>query len=310
MRDVDRLPAEVEELLRADTIGAAPSDAKARARQKLSLLLPPLGGLGGSEAPGAGAGSAGGAGAAGHAGSAAASGGKVAGVLGKVGLLKITGAVAVMAAGASVAARVAPRESPSTIAAPQTVVLAGERAVVAPGAAGSEGSLRAPVLPTFTSPASLPPASAEPFGKAVGSAVDGATSHRFSATNPGNERAAKTTVAPDDLAVAPVLAASGAAGGAAVSSVASATPRRPDPLSQEKELLDRALAALARGSFPEASAALDDHARRFAHGQLASERDALRLRVRKAEGRTVESEDLARRSREKYSSDPPKISTP
>jgi len=48
-------------------------------------------------------------------------------------------------------------------------------------------------------------------------------------------------------------------------------------LAAERALLTDARAAMQAADGPRALAILDDHARRFAHGQLAEERDALRV---------------------------------
>ncbi|MGZ3440932.1 MAG: hypothetical protein ACXVDD_15515, partial [Polyangia bacterium] len=53
-------------------------------------------------------------------------------------------------------------------------------------------------------------------------------------------------------------------------------PRHGD-LAAERALLADARAAMQASDAPRALALLDEHARRFAHGQLAEERDAMRV---------------------------------
>ncbi|MCY1008576.1 hypothetical protein OV079_24045 [Nannocystis pusilla] len=61
----------------------------------------------------------------------------------------------------------------------------------------------------------------------------------------------------------------------------------------ERRLLEAAQAALQRGAPAAALASLDEHARRFAHGLLADEREVLRVLVLCAEQRPDEAEAVA-----------------
>jgi hypothetical protein len=93
----------------------------------------------------------------------------------------------------------------------------------------------------------------------------------------------------------------------AVASTAEATARKsppPDPLLEEQQLVDGARSALARGALAEADRMLSEHARKFANGQLAPDRDALRVRLLQSQGRTDEAADLQRQFRLKYPTDP------
>jgi hypothetical protein len=69
----------------------------------------------------------------------------------------------------------------------------------------------------------------------------------------------------------------------------TARARRPEPeaprsVAAEQRLLDAARAAKARGATVDALAALRRHRERFEHGQLAQERDVLRIEILVASG--------------------------
>jgi hypothetical protein len=64
-------------------------------------------------------------------------------------------------------------------------------------------------------------------------------------------------------------------------------------LDAERELVAKAREALLAHDFPAAVAALDRHARRFPAGQLAEERDSLRVRVTAARGDSDRARALA-----------------
>jgi hypothetical protein len=66
------------------------------------------------------------------------------------------------------------------------------------------------------------------------------------------------------------------------------TSTRPD-LAAERALVDEASRSLAGGDAPGALAALGRHASRYPGGQLAEERDALRIRALAAAGRAAEA---------------------
>lgn len=67
------------------------------------------------------------------------------------------------------------------------------------------------------------------------------------------------------------------------------TAARSDPLDAEQRLLDTARAALVQQRPEAALEALGQHARRFAHGQLAEERDALEVQALWKAGRETEA---------------------
>jgi hypothetical protein len=71
-------------------------------------------------------------------------------------------------------------------------------------------------------------------------------------------------------------------------------------LGAERELLDRARKALARGDTPDAERALDLHARRHPTGLLLEEREALAIKVLVDVGRTEEARRRAVKFRERY----------
>jgi hypothetical protein len=71
-------------------------------------------------------------------------------------------------------------------------------------------------------------------------------------------------------------------------------------LGAERELLDRARKALARGDTPDAERALDLHARRHPTGLLLEEREALAIKVLVDVGRTDEARRRAVKFRERY----------
>jgi hypothetical protein len=69
---------------------------------------------------------------------------------------------------------------------------------------------------------------------------------------------------------------------------------------RERALIERARTALQRNEPKEALAALDEHRRRFAHGQLAEEREALMTLALFALHRTNEALDQARTFKNSY----------
>jgi hypothetical protein len=68
-------------------------------------------------------------------------------------------------------------------------------------------------------------------------------------------------------------------------------------LAAERALLDEARGALGSGSAGKALALLDDHARRYPHGQLGEEREALAIQALVALGRADEARARAARFR-------------
>jgi hypothetical protein len=72
------------------------------------------------------------------------------------------------------------------------------------------------------------------------------------------------------------------------------------PLAAERELLDRARKALARGDTPDAERALDLHTRRHPAGILLEEREALAIKVLVDLGRAEEARRRASKFKERY----------
>lgn len=75
-------------------------------------------------------------------------------------------------------------------------------------------------------------------------------------------------------------------------------------LQAEEQLLDAARAALQGGNYRESWAAIQEHERRFPHGQLAERREALGVRVLVALGRTEEARRRADAFRARYPDSP------
>lgn len=81
-----------------------------------------------------------------------------------------------------------------------------------------------------------------------------------------------------------------------VSSTASAAPSLPDAdLARERQLIDQARSALARGDGSAALLALEEHARAFPRGQLVEAREALTVQALVDAGRTAEAKARAAR---------------
>jgi hypothetical protein len=74
---------------------------------------------------------------------------------------------------------------------------------------------------------------------------------------------------------------------------ASASNAPGEGLTNERTLLERARAALARGDATAALAALEEHERRFAGGSLEEEREVLAVRTLVAAGRRADAEQRA-----------------
>jgi hypothetical protein len=152
----------------------------------------------------------------------------------------------------------APVAPPISLRRPRTIGWAAAAALVclatmAAGAAAYEVGIRAQVTPTAAAP---PPPSEQP--------------------------------APSGARVGPSLRGSPPA----------APPREPAPsraadARAELRLLQRAQAAVARGDFAAAMRPLTEHARRFGHGWLAQEREALRVKALWGLGRVREARRAA-----------------
>lgn len=71
------------------------------------------------------------------------------------------------------------------------------------------------------------------------------------------------------------------------------SPWPTDSLAEEVALIGRGKAALEAGDATEAQRWVDEHAHRFAHGQLADAREAMRFRLLCQQGRDTEARDLA-----------------
>jgi hypothetical protein len=81
---------------------------------------------------------------------------------------------------------------------------------------------------------------------------------------------------------------------------ASDAPTREDRLRRERASLEVARTALTRGDFAGALAAIDRHARDFPRGQLAEERESMRVQALVGLGRTSEARDQASRFRRDF----------
>jgi hypothetical protein len=103
------------------------------------------------------------------------------------------------------------------------------------------------------------------------------------------------TVAIGDLPAAPPSARPRAASPSASASVSAAAG-----LADERRLLDGARAALSRGEPSQALGPLDEHTRRFPHGVLTEEREALAIQALARSGRTTEAADRASRFDKTY----------
>jgi hypothetical protein len=101
------------------------------------------------------------------------------------------------------------------------------------------------------------------------------------------------TVAIGDLPAAPPSARPRAAAPSAAASAAAG-------LADERRLLDGARAALSRGEPSQALGPLDEHTRRFPHGVLTEEREALAIQALARSGRTTEAADRAARFEKTY----------
>jgi hypothetical protein len=108
--------------------------------------------------------------------------------------------------------------------------------------------------------------------------------HRRSATHAAPRRIEPAPALAPPPAAAPLVAAPSLSAVDEPPSSEATPPRheahhapRHDDLAAERALLADARAAMQSSDAARALAILDDHARRFAHGQLAEERDALRV---------------------------------
>ncbi len=81
---------------------------------------------------------------------------------------------------------------------------------------------------------------------------------------------------------------------------ADAGTHRESTLTAERRLLDAARAAQARGRHDDANRSLTMHRRRYEHGALAEERDALEIEVRIAEHRVLDARELLAAFERKY----------
>lgn len=73
------------------------------------------------------------------------------------------------------------------------------------------------------------------------------------------------------------------------------TPAPDEALTAERALLERGRTALTRGDPAGALAAVGEHARRFPEGELAEEREALRVQALVAQGRAADAKEAFER---------------
>jgi hypothetical protein len=118
----------------------------------------------------------------------------------------------------------------------------------------------------------------------------------------GRSADSSPAVSPDRLSRAPGLAVGGVHGAASLSPVERGPVPAPhparrmakgDPFTAELELLQRAQVAYTRHDFSIALALIEAHARRFPSGQLAEQREALRVRSLAGAGRADEAHRAA-----------------
>jgi hypothetical protein len=109
------------------------------------------------------------------------------------------------------------------------------------------------------------------------------------------------TVTPTDSPPSPILLV-GAPSARSVAGVLPSASVHPavSKLAEERQLILVARSALARGRPKEALAALGEHARRFATGQLEEERDSLRVEALVASGSYGEARTVAAHFDENY----------
>ena len=89
-------------------------------------------------------------------------------------------------------------------------------------------------------------------------------------------------------------------GAAAAPASTSGEARGLRDLRRERELVDAARSALAGGRASEALSSIDRHAMMFPNGQLAEERESLRIRALVATGRRAEGEAQATQFRRRF----------
>jgi hypothetical protein len=82
--------------------------------------------------------------------------------------------------------------------------------------------------------------------------------------------------------------------------VVKAPAAKPDTLGAERSLVDQARSALARKDYASALGALDEHEKRFAHGQLTEERSALKVVALSGAGRADDAHAAAKAFKAKY----------
>jgi hypothetical protein len=91
-----------------------------------------------------------------------------------------------------------------------------------------------------------------------------------------------------------------APGPSAVPSTPASAPSAGQSLARERELLDVAQAALARGRPDDAVHAAERHAERWPHGALSEEREVVLIEALAAAGRRPEAEQRAARFRNAF----------
>jgi hypothetical protein len=134
-------------------------------------------------------------------------------------------------------------------------------------------------MPPVTSSAVAPPAPGQ---------IARANSSSPSESAPVPESRASASSPPEPVAPLPPARPN-------VASSSSGTPSSHGDLVREREILDAARAALARGQAQDAIAAMEEHARRWPNGELAAEREVVLIQALVAAGRLPEARARAAR---------------
>ena len=177
------------------------------------------------------------------------------------------------------------------------------------GVAGYASLARHPSPVDDTSPSAVSPAAPSSTAPLKRPAETGSRPTMAEPPEPGvspkpvpAQKPRRTTPRPAKLRATPARSAPQAEAGALPVPEASAEPK-PEPavsLAAERELLERARAALARPDAASASKALEEHAHRFPQGQLAEEREVLWIKALAISQRRQEARAKAALFRERF----------
>jgi hypothetical protein len=157
--------------------------------------------------------------------------------------------------------------------------IAGKMVAVAVAAFVSGGITGGAVVGTMKRPQTLVPVTA-PMPLLTSSAVPSSV--------PAPEPRASATSAPEPVAPLPPARMN-------VAPSATGASSSHGDLVREREILDAARAALARGQAQDAIVAMEEHARRWPNGELAAEREVVFIQALVAAGRSPEARARAAR---------------